>query len=86
LKKILRICLKNQLVICTLPDLWDILLYSVDVVRDELLLLCRKYFLNPLHLLSKNECLEKCFMEYLLSDRKNVLLKLSIHLQNIFKN
>ena len=24
-------------------------------------------------------------MEYLLSDRKNVLLKLSIHLQNIFK-
>ena len=39
LKKILRIWLKNQLVICTLPDLWDILLYSVDVVHDELLLL-----------------------------------------------
>lgn len=35
--------------------------------------------------MSKNECLEKCFMEYLLSDRKNVLLKLSIHLQNILK-
>ena len=51
LKKSLRICLKNQLVICTLPDLWDILLYSVDEFVMNYIVALVKVSMNIIHIL-----------------------------------